>query len=364
MIPRPFGLLAELTYRCPLHCPYCSNPVRYPTAQPELDTDEWIRVFQQAADLGVLHALLSGGEPLQRKDIGTLIAAAHDAGLYTNLITSGVGLTPSSAKRLKLAGLDNVQISFQADDPVLANSIAGTNAFRLKLLAVRAVQEIDLPLTLNVVLHRFNIHRIPQIIEFAVSLQAKRLELANTQYYGWAFKNRKALLPSFQQIEVAAQVVAEARKTYQNRIEILYVLSDYYSPRPKPCMNGWGRRYICVNPIGDVLPCPTAYEIPNLTFDNVRAHSLQWIWEHSEAFNCFRGTEWMQEPCCSCPYKEIDFGGCRCQAALLTGDPSVTDPVCELSPHHPLLEQQLQVSTPPLSPMEEMKDKMSYRVYP
>ncbi|CCW34183.1 coenzyme PQQ biosynthesis enzyme PqqE [Chthonomonas calidirosea] len=363
MNTRPFGLLAELTYRCPLRCLYCSNPVRYPQGHAELNTDEWTHVFRQAADLGVLHALLSGGEPLQRKDIEMLIEAAHDAGLYTNLITSGVGLTLSRAKRLKKAGLDSVQISFQADEPALALSIAGTNAFRSKLLAVQAVQEINLPLTINVVIHRFNIHRIPQIIEFAVNLKAKRLELANTQYYGWAFKNRRALLPSAQQIEDAAKAVAEARKTYKNRIEILYVLSDYHSLRPKPCMNGWGRRYLCVNPIGDVLPCPTAYEIPNLTFDSVRERSLQWIWEHSEAFNRFRGTEWMQEPCSSCPYKEIDFGGCRCQAALLTGDPSVTDPVCVLSPHHPLLERQLQESRQSLLPQDEMKNIISYRTY-
>jgi len=289
-------------------------------------------VLVEAAELGVLHVGFSGGEPLQRRDLEDLVASARATGLYSNLITSSLGLTRRRAEELKAAGLDSVQISFQSDEESLADSIAGAKAHSKKVEAARLVREIGLPLTVNVVLHRGNIERLAEIIVLAESLGAERLELANTQYYGWAFKNRAMLLPTRFQIEIAAQLAREASKRLFGRMEILFVVPDYYSSRPKPCMNGWGRRHLTVNPIGKVLPCPTAGEIKQLRFDNVRSRPLMWIWSESEAFNRFRGTGWMPEPCRSCEFREIDFGGCRCQAALLTGDATVTDPACELSP--------------------------------
>lgn len=336
--PRPLGLAAELTYRCPLHCPYCSNPVDYP-AGSELTASEWTRVFQEAGGLGVMHALLTGGEPLARGDIADLVAAARAAGLYTNLITSAIGLTRQRLEQLKRAGLDSVQISFQSDESTLADPIAGTAAHALKLDAARHVRALEMPLTVNVVLHRGNIHRIEQIIAFAETLGAGRLELANVQFYGWAFRNRAPLLPQRSQIDRAARIASAASQRLRGTMDVLYVMPDYFGDRPKPCMNGWGRRYLTVNPVGDVLPCPTAYEIPGMHFDNVREHDLAWIWQRSHAFNRFRGTDWMPEPCQSCDRREVDFGGCRCQAALLTGDAASTDPACALSPHHATLRQ-------------------------
>jgi pyrroloquinoline quinone biosynthesis protein E len=325
-------LLAELTYRCPLHCPYCSNPVAYPGGR-ELSTAEWCRVAGESSRLGVLQAGFSGGEPLLRADLPELIAAFRAAGLYTNLITSAVGLTRKRAEELRDAGLDNIQISFQSDEEAVANGIAGTAAHQTKLHAARMVREIGFPLTVNVVLHRGNIARVAQIISLAESLEAERLELANAQYYGWAFRNRAALLPTRGQIAQAAQVVGEQRKRLLGKMKILFVTPDYYSDRPKPCMNGWGTRFLTVNPVGDVLPCPTASSIKDLRFDNIRERPLAWIWSDSESFNRFRGTKWMPLPCAECPQREIDFGGCRCQAALITGDPTVTDPACSLSPY-------------------------------
>lgn len=338
-LPRPFGLLAELTYRCPLHCPYCSNPTQYPPTGAELTTQEWKRTLSQAGDLGVLHVLLSGGEPLLRPDLPELVAAAREAGLYTNLITSALGLTRERAERLKAAGLDSVQISFQADEALLADSIAGTLAHAKKREAVRLVRDLNFPLTLNVVLHRKNLGRLEAIIALAEEIGAQRLELANTQFYGWAFKNKEALLPTRVQLEEADRIAAAAKARLRGKIDVLYILPDYYGDRPKPCMNGWGRRYLTVNPVGDVLPCPTAGEIKGLCFDNIRQHSLAWIWAESVAFNRFRGTSWMPEPCRSCDQREIDFGGCRCQAALLTGDAGNTDPACSLSPYRDVLSR-------------------------
>jgi pyrroloquinoline quinone biosynthesis protein E len=283
--------------------------------------------------MGVLHVGFSGGEPLQRADLAELAAGARAGGLYSNLITSAIGLDLQRAKELREAGLDSVQISFQSDQPALADRIAGANAHARKLEAARIVRELGFPLTVNVVLHRGNIERLAQIISLAEGLGAERLELANTQYYGWAFRNRAALLPSRAQLAQAAQVVSEARQRLAGRIEILFVIPDYYSERPKPCMNGWGQRFLTVNPAGDVLPCPTAGEIKGLRFDNVRAKPLAWIWSESEAFNRFRGTEWMPVPCRDCQFQNVDFGGCRCQAALITGRAEVTDPACSLSPH-------------------------------
>jgi pyrroloquinoline quinone biosynthesis protein E len=330
---RPFGLLAEVTYRCPLGCPYCSNPTQFPATERELTTGEWERVFKEASDLGVLHAFFSGGEPLVRKDLHLLVRAAHEAGLYTNLITSAVGFTRARARELKEAGLKSVQISFQAAEEALADEIAGARVHAKKLEAARLTRELGFPLTVNVVLHRANIGQIQQVIALAEELGAERLELANTQFYGWAFLNREALLPSRAAIEEADRIAAAAQERLRGRMQVLYVLPDYFGEFPKPCMNGWGQRFLTVNSVGEVLPCQTASEIKRLRFDNVREHSLEWIWQESEAFNRFRGTNWMPEPCRSCERREIDFGGCRCQAALLTGDAWATDPACSRSPH-------------------------------
>jgi pyrroloquinoline quinone biosynthesis protein E len=331
--PRPYALLAELTYKCPLHCPYCSNPTR--VREPvDLGTVEWKRVIGEAADLGVLQIGFSGGEPLVRRDLPELIAGARQANLYTNLITSGVGLTNERTKELRDAGLDSVQLSFQADNVDLADDIAGARAHQLKLKAANHVRDAGVPLSLNFVIHRANIDWLNGMIELAEGLEAERVELANAQYYGWAFLNRAALLPTRTQVERARGVAETAKRRLAGKMDIYYVLPDYYETRPKPCLNGWGSRYLTVNPVGDVLPCPTASSaIPDIQFENVRLRSLDWIWRESESFNRFRGTDWMPEPCRSCPQREIDFGGCRCQAALVTGDPTNTDPVCEFSPH-------------------------------
>jgi pyrroloquinoline quinone biosynthesis protein E len=338
-VPRPFALLAELTHRCPLRCPYCSNPVDPAGCDSELTTGEWRRVFEEAAELGVLHVHLSGGEPLLRPDLPALVAAARAAGLYTDLLTSAVGLTPRRADRLREAGLDSVQISFQADEAVQADTIAGTRAHARKLEAARLVRALGWPLTINVVLHRGNIERVAAIVALAEELGAARLELANAQYYGWAFRNRAPLLPSRDQVEQAATDAAAAAARLRGHMQVVYVLPDYLGDRPKPCMNGWGRRSLTVNPVGDVLPCPTASAIAGLRFENVRKSPLRRIWEESDAFNRFRGTAWMAEPCRSCALREVDFGGCRCQAALLTGDAANTDPACALSPHRPVLRR-------------------------
>jgi len=286
----------------------------------------------------------SGGEPLQRPDLVQLVASARESGLYTNLITSSLGLTRQRLGELKRSGLDSIQISFQSDEPRLADRIAGVSAHEIKLKAAGLVREFDFPLTINCVLHRGNIERLEQVISLAESLGAERLELANTQYYGWAFKNRGMLLPSREQIERAVEIASAAKTRLLGKMELLFVVPDYYSERPKPCMNGWGQKYITVNPIGEVLPCPTAHEIPSLRFDNVREKSLAWIWRESDAFNRFRGTEWMPDPCRSCEFREVDFGGCRCQAALIAGDETVTDPACKLSPQREVLTRFVEAS--------------------
>jgi pyrroloquinoline quinone biosynthesis protein E len=344
--PRPYALLAEITYRCPLHCPYCSNPVaaslRETPRRPqgggysdgELTTDEWRRVIREAAALGILQIGFSGGEPLARRDLADLVAAAREASLYTNLITSGIGLDNERVHVLRDAGLDSVQLSFQSDESDLANEIAGARAHQRKLDVAGKIRSVGIPLSLNFVVHRRNIDRLPQMIELAQTLGAERVELANAQFYGWAFLNRAALLPTHEQVTRAREIATAAKARLAGKIDIFYVLPDYYETRPKPCLNGWGQRYLTVNPIGDVLPCPTASSaIPDLRLENVRARALDWIWRESESFNRFRGTEWMPEPCHSCPQREIDFGGCRCQAALLTGNATNTDPVCEFSPN-------------------------------
>jgi pyrroloquinoline quinone biosynthesis protein E len=338
-LPLPELLLAELTHRCPLHCPYCSNPQELIRGTQELTTQEWIRVLEEAAALGVFHVGFSGGEPLLRRDLPALVAAARAAGLYTNLITSGLGWTRDRALELVHAGLDSIQISFQADEPGLGDEVAGATAHLAKVAAARLVRELGVPLSLNVVLHRRNLDRLEQIIALAHDLGARQLELANVQFYGWAFANRDQLLPTRTQVEAAFQTAAAARERLRRTMEIIYVLPDYFGTLPKPCMQGWGRKYLTVNPRGDVLPCPTAGAIPGLQFENVREHSLAAIWNSSEAFNRFRGTDWMPEPCRSCDRRFEDFGGCRCQAALIAGNAAFTDPACFKSPYRKKLAE-------------------------
>lgn len=339
---RPFALLAELTYACPLHCPYCSNPLALDDYRDELSTDEWTRVLTEAAELGVLQVHLSGGEPLLRRDIVDIVGHAHERGLYTNLITSALGLSRRRAEQLREAGLDHVQISIQADDRSLSDRIAGTPSFERKHEAADLVKKMGWPLTLNVVLHRQNIDRVDGILDMAADMRADRVELANTQYYGWAKPNRAGLLPTKAQLERAEAEVRAAEQRLGDRMDIIYVIPDYYSQYPKPCMDGWARRQFTVVPNGEALPCPTAHDVASsldLPAVSVREHSLEWIWEASPLFRQFRGTSWMPDPCRSCDRRELDFGGCRCQALALTGDASRTDPVCHLSPDHALVEK-------------------------
>lgn len=335
-VSRPFGLLAELTYRCPLACAYCSNPLELAAYDDELSTAQWQRVFTEAAELGVLQCHLSGGEPLLRRDLVDLVRTAAELGMYTNLVTSAIGLSRHRAEGLREAGLDHVQVSVQADEPTTADRIAGTPSFERKLKAAAVVKDLGWPLTVNVVLHRQNIDRVAEIIALAEELDADRVELANTQYYGWAWRNRTALLPSREQLAVAEEIVRAARERLAGRMEVVHVLPDYYSDYPKPCMGGWAARQLTVAPNGDALPCPAAQTLP-LPRASVRQDSLRTIWFESPSFTAFRGTDWMPDPCRSCARRELDFGGCRCQAFQLTGDPARTDPVCHLSPDHALV---------------------------
>jgi pyrroloquinoline quinone biosynthesis protein E len=336
----PLGLLAELTHRCPLGCPYCSNPLALETRDDELDTATWARVMREAAALGVLQVHLSGGEPAARRDLTEITAAAHDAGLYTNLITSGVGLTDARMTALYDAGLDHVQISIQDGEEKSADHIAGyRGAFARKNELAAQVRRLGLPLTINMVVHRANIEHIATMVELALALDANRVEIAHVQYYGWALKNRAALMPTRAQVERARAVVEDLRAQHHGRIVIDAVVPDYHARYPKPCLGGWGRRSLNINPSGRVLPCHAAEVIPGLEFWSVREHALADIWANAPAFNAFRGTAWMQEPCASCARRDQDFGGCRCQAFLLTGDACATDPVCELSPRHAQVAQ-------------------------
>ncbi len=334
----PFGLLAELTYACPLHCAYCSNPLNLNDYRDELSTEQWKRVLAEARELGVLQLHLSGGEPLQRRDIVEITHCASELGMYTNMITSGLGLSSRRAEQLKTAGLGHVQISIQADSAAESDRVAGFPSFERKMTAAHLVKELGWPLTLNVVLHRQNIDRVSDILRMAEELRADRVELANSQYYGWAWHNRDALLPSRPQIENAETVVRDARERLKGQMEVVYVLPDYYEQYPKPCMGGWGQRQLTVAPNGDVLPCPAAHALP-LPRASVHEDSLAWIWAESPLFQRFRGTSWMPEPCQSCDRRELDFGGCRCQAFQLTGDAARTDPVCHLSPDHEMVTE-------------------------
>ncbi|TDF99858.1 pyrroloquinoline quinone biosynthesis protein PqqE [Paenibacillus piri] len=330
----PYALSAEITHRCPLHCPYCSNPVELRKREDELTVDEWLRVLEEAGELGVVQVHFTGGEPLLRPDLDQLIRRARELGFFVNIITSGIGITEKRVQQLAEAGVDSMQLSVQASEPELADYIAGFKAHDLKRQAAGLIRAGGLPLHMNVVLHRQNIHLVEDVIELCVSWGAKRLELANTQYYGWAMVNREQLLPAKRQLLAAEQAFMRATERFGKSIELIWVLPDYYEDFPKPCMGGWGKISLTVTPDGRVLPCTAASGIKSLRFESVKEHELGWIWRESEAFNTFRGFDWMAEPCKSCDRRFQDFGGCRCQAFLLTGDARLTDPVCQRSPHH------------------------------
>ena len=334
--PRPpIAMLAELTHRCPLACPYCSNPVDLVRQQAELDTETWKDVFRQAADLGVLQLHLSGGEPATRRELEELVASSREAGLYTNLITSGIGLTERRLQALDEAGLDHVQLSLQGTTPEMADEIGGyKGGYKRKLQVADWIGQIGFPLTLNAVLHRRNLHQLPRAIEMAVEMGARRIEVATVQFHGWALKSRDALMPTRAQAEEATRIVTEARARLKGTLVIDYVPADYHSDYPKRCMGGWGSTGRNVAPDGLVLPCHAAQTIPHLSFASVRDRPLAEIWADDPAFNAYRGTGWMPEPCASCERKTVDFGGCRCQAMALAGDAGATDPVCVKSPHH------------------------------
>ncbi len=334
-IRAPLGLLAELTHRCPLACPYCSNPLELEDRRDELTADAWAGVFRQAAGMGVLQVHLSGGEPASRRDLTDITRSASELGLYTNLITSGIGLNSDRLAQLKDAGLDHVQVSIQDVEAVASDHIAGyPGAQSHKLALARDVVSLGMALTVNAVIHRANIEHLRGMVELAASLGAGRVEIAHVQYYGWALRNRDALMPSRDQVDRATRELEVLRARYAGRLSIDSVVPDYYARRPKPCMGGWGRRSLNITPSGLVLPCHAAQTIPGLEFWSVRDRSLSDIWLNSPAFQAYRGTAWMKDPCRSCEFREVDFGGCRCQALAVAGDAASADPACEFSPNH------------------------------
>ncbi|GAJ96296.1 pyrroloquinoline quinone biosynthesis protein PqqE [Rhizobium rhizogenes] len=333
--PPPIAMLAELTHRCPLACPYCSNPLELTQSRDELTTEEWLSAFQQAAELGVLHLHLSGGEPVARRDLAALTKGAASYGLYTNLITSGIGLTQPRLLELADAGLDHIQLSIQGATPEMADHVGNYKGGYARKLAVAGwIRESGIPLTVNAVCHKQNMDQISDMIATAVELGARRIEIATVQFHGWAEKNRAALMPTRAQVERTTALVEEARKTLDGILVIDYVPADHHSRYPKACMGGWGRTGLNITPSGRVLPCHAAETIPSLAFDNVRDKPLADIWYHGSAFNAYRGDDWMQEPCRSCARKHVDHGGCRCQAMALAGSAEATDPVCIHSPFH------------------------------
>ena len=336
-ISPPLWLLAELTYKCPLQCPYCSNPVAIAEYKDELSTEDWLRAMRQARKMGATQLGFSGGEPLVRRDLETLIAEARQLGYYSNLITSGVGMDEARVKAFKQAGLDHIQISFQASNEELNNFLGGTKSFQHKYEMARVVKKYEYPMVLNIVLHRQNIDQIRDILDMTVELKADYVELASTQYYGWSRVNLEQLLPTKAQLDKAEKVAKEYQEKMAGQSKIIYVIPDYFANRPKKCMNGWGNIFLTIAPDGTALPCHAAGQLPGLEFPNVREHSVEWIWNDSPDFNKFRGLEWMKEPCRSCPEKENDLGGCRCQAYMLTGDARNADPVCDKSYHHQAL---------------------------
>jgi PqqA peptide cyclase len=352
----PLWLLLELTYTCPLHCAFCYNPTNYVTGSgPELRTDDWIRVLREARAMGAVQLGLSGGEPLTRDDLEVIVAEAHRLGFYTNLITSGVGLSEARIAALKSAGLDHIQLSFQDSTQQMNDFLSSTRTFELKSKVAALIKQYEFPMVLNVVLHRLNIDHVEEILEMALKFGAEYVELANSQYYGWAFHNRDQLLPSREQVERAEQVMQRFRERVGTAMRIFFVVPDYFENRPKPCMNGLGSIFLTITPDGTALPCHAARMLPGLDFPNVRNHSISDIWLKSTGFTHFRGDAWMKEPCRSCPEKAKDFGGCRCQAFLLTGDAANADPVCDLSPHHHLVTDAVAKAARPAAAAGEEK---------
>ena len=346
----PLWLLLELTYKCPLHCAFCYNPTNYVAGTgPELDTADWIRVLREARAMGAVQLGLSGGEPLTRDDLEVIVAEAHQLGFYTNLITSGVGLNEPRIRALKDAGLDHIQLSFQDSTKELNDFLSSTRTFDLKSKVAALIKQYEFPMVLNVVLHRLNIDHVEEILEMAHKLGAEYVELANSQYYGWAFHNRDQLLPSREQVQRAEAVMQRFRERVGSSMRIFFVVPDYFENRPKPCMNGLGSIFLTITPDGTALPCHAARMLPGLQFPNVRDTGVSDIWLKSTGFTHFRGDAWMKEPCRSCPEKSKDFGGCRCQAFLLTGDAANADPVCALSPHHHLVTEAVAKASQPQS---------------
>jgi pyrroloquinoline quinone biosynthesis protein E len=335
----PLWLLLELTYRCPLHCVFCYNPTDFARTGAELATADWLRVLREARALGAVQLGLSGGEPLAREDLEEIVAEAHRLGFYINLITSGVGLTRTRIAALKAAGLDHIQLSFQDSTREMNDFLSSTRTFELKAQVAALIREYGYPMVLNVVLHRLNIDHVGEILDMAEAFGAQYVELANTQYYGWAWLNREQLLPSRAQLERAEATTQRFRERVGGRMQIYFVVPDYFETRPKPCMNGLGSVFLAIAPDGTAMPCHAARMLPGLDLPSVQESDIRSIWHDSPAFNRFRGEAWMKEPCRSCPERSKDFGGCRCQAYLLTGDPDNTDPVCDLSPQHALVTE-------------------------
>ncbi len=358
----PRWLLAELTYACPLQCPYCSNPVDFARYKEELTTEDWKRVLSQAREMGAVQLGFSGGEPLTRRDLEELVAHARRLGYYSNLITSGYGLSAERIAALKAAGLDHIQVSIQAPEKDLSDWLAGTESFEHKKQVARWVKQQGYPMVLCVVIHRHNIDQMEDILEMAIELGADYLELANTQYYGWAHLNRAQLMPTRAQFERAEAIAQRYKKKLKGRMKIYYVIPDFYEDRPKACMNGWGTTFLTIAPDGAALPCHAARELPIDEFPNVREMSVREIWEESEIFNRFRGFDWMKEPCRSCDEKRKDYGGCRCQAYLLTGDMTATDPVCSKSPNRHLIDRAIaETENPPEAPLVFRNPRNSQR---
>jgi pyrroloquinoline quinone biosynthesis protein E len=364
----PLALIAELSHRCPLHCVYCSNPLELQGRKLELSTEEWSRVFREAAALGVLQVDFTGGEPLTREDILELIRAARSAGLYVNLITSGLPLDEPRLEALVQAGLDHFQLSFQGAREETASEISGTKAHAQKLKVLGWLKRHRVAVTLNFVIHRRNIDQLPERLSLAESSSATRVEFANVQYYGWAFANRDSLLPTREQLTQSIDFLKKAQERLAGKIKVEYVVPDYYAKYPKPCMGGWARKLMLVTPSGDALPCHAARVIPGLSFENVKDRSLREIWEASGAFQKFRGESWMQEPCKTCDRRALDFGGCRCQAFLLTADAAATDPVCSLAPQRPkvdvILKEINAVGTGPARPADAPLPKPAWLYRP
>jgi pyrroloquinoline quinone biosynthesis protein E len=356
VIAAPYSLLAEVTHRCPLHCVYCSNPIELQREESELSTADWLRVLEEAGALGVVQVGLSGGEPLLRSDLELLVRRARSLGMYSNLITSGLGLDAERAHHLAQAGLNSIQISIQAAASGLGDRVAGRKAHEQKHAAASVVLRAGLPLNMNVVIHRLNIDTLAETIDLCAGWGAERLEVANTQYYGWALRNRRQLMPTATQLRRAKETLEAKRQELQGRLELIWVPADYHGELPKPCMGGWGRVSLTVAPNGDVMPCPVASSITGMQFESVRDRSLDAIWHQSTAFNAFRGYGWMRDPCRSCPRREIDFGGCRCQAYSLTGDATRTDPVCRYSPDHHLVVQEVAAAA-----QSKAGEQMAYR---